>query len=231
MSFKSLVIFFAFTCCYASSAFSGMVDQPIGTIYPIKEESLLKVIMSRLSNMQKTGEIKKMQDEWKKTAINTINHPDGVDLPTTTIFKTHYYDPSIVLQHDVILPNGETLYKKGTKVNPLSIRGLSKRYIFIDGSDPEQVEFAKSLYEKSGWRDRVVLVKGSYMDLMKTWKHRVYFDQLGTSGIGGHQKETLVDTFQISAVPSVLFQNGLYLQIDAVPEKDFKEYLSKRESN
>lgn len=213
-----------------SSAFAGMSEQVIGPTYPIQEESLLKVIMSRLSHMEKTGEIKKMQDEWKKTAINTINHPEGVNLPEATIFKTHYYDPSIELTHDVVLPNGQTLYKKGTKVNPLSIRGLTKRYIFIDGSDPDQVEFAKSLYQNSGWRDRVILVKGSYMDLMKSWHHRVYFDQLGQLDDGGHPKQTLVDTFQIDAVPSVLFQNGLYLQIDAVPRKEFKEYLAKQES-
>ncbi len=49
-------------------------------------------------------------------------------------------------------------------------------------------------------------------DLTKAWKTQVYFDQRGT----------LSKRFGITAVPTVISQQGAYLQVDEVPAKDLK---------
>ncbi|MCI4411710.1 MAG: hypothetical protein JHC38_08565, partial [Thiotrichales bacterium] len=185
-------------------AFSSV--ETIGTIYPIKEQSLLEAILSKLNGMEKSGELAKRQDDMKRIALERIEHPRGQTIPKATKSATHYYDPSIVVTQDMYLPSGQLMHAAGTKVNPLAIKSFSKRMIFIDATDKSQVAWAKKQYEQSGWRDKVILVNGSYMDVMKDWGHRVYFDQV--TGMDGGHRETLVMKFGIKAVPSLVYQEG-----------------------
>lgn len=193
---------------------SSMAIDTIGTTYPIKEVSLLESILNKLKGMEVSGELARRQDDMKRIALNRIEHPRGQIIPKAARNQTHYYDPSIVVTHDMYLPSGQLMHAAGTKVNPLVIKSFSKRMIFIDATDKSQVIWAKAQYEKSGWRDKVILVNGSYMDVMKDWGHRVYFDQL--TGMDGGHRETLVMKFGIKAVPSLVYQQGEKLRIDEV---------------
>lgn len=221
---KAIVVFFLSQPFYVLAG--SHKEIVIGPVYEIKEVSLLDLIMNRLHDMQNSGELQSMQDEWKRKSINAIKNPVGVNLPNAKEFVTHYYDPSIVVQQDIHLPDGSLLHKAGTEVNPLSIKSLSKRYIFINGTDSTQLAFAKRLFEDSGWRDKVVLVKGSYADVIKEWGKSVYFDQRGFGPGGVGKRETLVQRFQISALPSVLYQENKLLRIDAIPESQYQSFLN-----
>jgi conjugal transfer pilus assembly protein TraW len=193
---------------------SAMAIDTIGTTYPIKEVSLLETILNKLKGMEVSGELARRQDDMKRIALNRIENPRGQIIPKAARNQTHYYDPSIVVTQDMYLPSGQLMHAAGTKVNPLAIKSFSKRMIFIDATDKSQVSWAKAQYEKSGWRDKVILVNGSYMDVMKDWGHRVYFDQV--TGMDGGHRETLVMKFGIKAVPSLVYQQGDKLRIDEV---------------
>lgn len=189
-------------------------DDVIGTTYPIAEKSLLEEILNKLKDMESTGELSKKQEEMKQAAIDSINNPRGTKLPRASSNATHYFDPSITVDKDIPLPDGRILHKAGTTVNPLMIKSFTKRMIFIDGNDKKQVDWAVKQYELSGWRDKLILVDGSYMDLMKRLNgKRVYFDQLGGK-LGS--RETLAKRFGIKAVPSMVYQEGNKLRIDEV---------------
>lgn len=195
-----------------SVATANAVDV-IGPVYPIKEPSLLDSILSKLKQMEQTGQIQQIQQQWQNMARDRVLNPQGTSLPKVNANSQRFYDPSITVNRDIYLPDGQLLHKAGTVVNPLTIKSFSKRMIFIDATVQSQVNWAKNQYEQSGWRDKVILVKGSYVDVMKAWKHPVYFDQLG--GTLG-QRETLVQRFGIQAVPSMVYQSGDKLIIEEV---------------
>ncbi len=187
--------------------------EKIGPVYEIVEPSLLKEILDKLQQLEGSGELAALQKKMQDDAKRTIERPAGVLLPRAEKYEFHLFDPSITLDEDMYLPDGRLLHKAGTRLNPLNVARLSKRYIFIDGDDPEQVEFAHDLYRDSGWRDRVVLVKGSLKDIYAKWNRPVYFDQLGIAGQG---KTTLVNTFGVKSLPSVVSQQGLYLKVESI---------------
>lgn len=191
----------------------GMAHERVGPVYEIAEDDLLKEILQRLTRLEEEGKIKEYEEEFKRSVLSSVDNPKGILLPRATVNQTHYFDPSIETPNDILLVDGSVLHPAGTLVNPLTIRGLSKKYIFIDANDQEQVDFAYEIYKESGWRDRVVLTNGSFKDVSNKWGKPVYFDQLG---VPGQQKETLVSIFGINSLPSVVYQEGLLLRVDAV---------------
>ena len=65
---------------------------------------------------------------------------------------------------------------------------------------------ARGLIDVYRGRAKPILVGGSYMDLMRSWKLRLYYDQEGV----------LVRKFGITAVPAIVSQEGQRLRIDEV---------------
>lgn len=205
-----LIVFFILG--FLSSA--TQASDVIGKTYPIKEVSLLDVMLNKLKQMQSTGEMSQLQEAFKAKALDRIENPIGIQLPKAVHYVKRYFDPSIVVTKDMMLPDGQLLHKAGTRVNPLAIRPLTKRMIFVDATDKQQLVWAKKQYEQSGWRDKVILVNGSYLDVMKDWGKRVYFDQQAKMDGGG--RKTLVQHFGIRAVPSVVSQEGNQLKIEEI---------------
>lgn len=200
-------------CLFMSPIVTASVLTSIGNTYEIKEVSLLEVLYQKLNELDANGDISKIQNEMTSNSQKYLQRPTGIFLPKTLKNKTHYFDPSIVLTEDLYLQDGTLLHTKGTKLNPLLIRGLSKKIIFIDGDDKEQLEYAFKLFKQSSWLDKVVLIRGDFLKILTEWERPIYFDQLG---ISGQNKLTLREKFNIQSVPSVVYQDGNLLRIDAV---------------
>lgn len=182
----------------------------IGPTYPIAERHLLDHIMSRLREKERTGELKKFEQLAKERATQSVNNPTPVPgLARTQAARTYYFDPTFVLDRNVVDENGALMFPAGTRKNPLEVVGLSKHLLFFDARDPRQVVRARELIDVYQGRVKPILVGGSYMDLMKAWKLRVYYDQEGV----------LVRKFGITAVPAIVSQEGQRLRIDEVPVK------------
>lgn len=179
----------------------------IGPTYPIAERHLLDHIMSRLREKERSGELKKFEQLAKERATQSVNNPTPVPgLARTQAARTYYFDPTFVLDRNVVDENGALMFPAGTRKNPLEVVGLSKHLLFFDARDPRQVVRARELIDVYQGRVKPILVGGSYMDLMKAWKLRVYYDQEGV----------LVRKFGITAVPAIVSQEGQRLRIDEV---------------
>lgn len=179
----------------------------IGPTYPIAERHLLDHIMSRLREKERTGELKKFEQLAKERATQSVNNPTPVaGLARAQAARTYYFDPTFVLDRNVVDENGALMFPAGTRKNPLEVVGLSKHLLFFDARDPRQVARARELIDVYQGRVKPILVGGSYMDLMKAWKLRVYYDQEGV----------LVRKFGITAVPAIVSQEGQRLRIDEV---------------
>jgi len=177
----------------------------IGPTHPIGEPHLLDDIQRRLQEKERSGELKRLEEAARQRGVRSVAEPAPVPgLRVTTVARSFYYDPTLVLERNVVDEQGRVLFPAGTRKNPLEVVALSKRLLFFDARDPRQVRQARRLIDAHGGRVKPVLVGGSYLDLMKRWRVRVYYDQNGT----------LTRQLGIAQVPALVSQDGLRLRID-----------------
>ncbi len=176
-----------------------------GHLFEIIEPDLLEHIEKKLAQLEKSGELTQHQDVLQKRATAAIRRPKDVPgIKNVIKSRVFYHDPSITVPYDLKDLQGQTFQKAGRKVNPLKIRSMTKKLVFIKGDDKKQVEWAQSKFNFS--RDKLILVNGSPFELMEQLNHPVYFDQGGT----------LTKKLTIRAVPAVVSQEGLLLKIEEV---------------
>ena len=181
----------------------------IGPVYSIAEKDLLAFIETRLRAKEGSGELAAIQREATDRALRSIEDPQPVtEVGKVVKGRTYYYDPSVVVPANITDEAGKVLIPAGTKVNPLETVSLSKQLLFFDARDPKQVRQARALIASNRGQLKPILTGGSYMDLMRRWKLRVYYDQQGA----------LVKQLGILAVPALVSQEGKRLRIDELPQ-------------
>ena len=177
----------------------------IGPVYPIQEPHLLDFIRQRLQEKERSGELKKLEEQARERAVNGVRQPTPIaGIKTTETARTFYYDPTFTLDRNVVDDRGNLLFAAGTRQNPLEIVSLSKHLLFLDARDKRQVIRARELLRFYNGRVKPILVGGSYLDLMKAWRISVYYDQQGV----------LSRRLGIKQVPAIVSQEGRRLRID-----------------
>ncbi len=177
----------------------------VGPVYEIKEPHAIEYIKETLLKKQRSGELAKWEEESKQRVIAGIRNPQPVPgITRADAARTFYYDPTFVLHENIIDHQGNILYPAGFTKNPLEVFSLSKHILFFDARDRKQVAMARQLITHYKGRVAPILVGGSYLDLMREWKLRVFYDQYGE----------LTERFGITKVPALVSQEGLMLRID-----------------
>ncbi|MCP5233261.1 MAG: type-F conjugative transfer system protein TraW [Zoogloeaceae bacterium] len=177
----------------------------IGPTYEISEPHLLQMIEQRLREKERSGELGRLEAEARERGIATVKNPPPVTgLRATDTVRTFYVDPSFTLDRNILGPQGELLFAAGTRKNPLEVVSLSRHLLFFDARDPRQVGRARQLITLYQGRVKPILVGGSYLDLMQSWRLPVYYDQQGL----------LIRRLGITQVPALVSQEGLRLRID-----------------
>lgn len=179
----------------------------VGPTYPIIEKDMIEMMKGKLSKMEKSGELKKLNDKYKSDVINSVESPRPVPgLRSTDTARTFYIDPTWTLDRNAVDANGRVLYPAGTKVNPLDYAPMTQFLLFFDERDKAQVEFARKFIANSKTRVKPILVAGSPMKLMRDWKREVFFDQGGA----------LSKRFALSQTPAIVSQEGNRLRVDEI---------------
>ncbi|MDA0902096.1 MAG: type-F conjugative transfer system protein TraW [Proteobacteria bacterium] len=178
---------------------------PEADIYDIIETDLSADIKNKLTNLEESGELKKLQKEWQKQAIQRAERPKAVEGLSKAIKTREFiYDPSVTSNKDIYDHQGNIVVKQGTKVNPLHYQNLPQRLLFINGDDKDQVKWA---FDKSKQHQSlIILTQGNVMQLMRDNKTRIYFDQNGY----------LIKTFNIQNLPAEVYQEEDILKIREV---------------
>jgi len=175
----------------------------VGTTFEILEEDLLEVIERKLKIFEAEGSLHEHQQKFAKQSQERIKRPKPVEgIKHTKEPRSFIYDPSIIVPYDLKDHQGKVFYAKGTKVNPLDYKSLTKPLLFIDGDDGPQVEWAIGLQPVS----LIILTNGSPFELMKKLDSPVYFDQEGV----------LVKKLGIQQVPAKVTQQEKYLLIEEI---------------
>jgi len=169
-----------------------------GHTYEIIEEDILKFIERKLAQV----DLKKLNQEMKTKTTEYVNRPTPVKgITRATESKITYYDPTYILQEDIKDHEGRLIHKAGKRINPLEYLSLGENLIFIDGDDSEQVDLALTL--NAVGKTKIILVKGSPIELQRKNKIWVYFDQAGM----------ITRKLGITEVPAFVDQENLKLRI------------------
>ena len=177
----------------------------LGPTYGIAEPHLLNFIEERLRDKERSGELQRLMQEAQSRGIDVVRQPPPVSgLRATETPRTFYIDPTFTLDRNIVDAGRRLLFAAGTRKNPLEVVSLSKRLLFFDARDPRQVAHALVLIGRYDGKVKPILTGGSYLDLMKTWRVAVYYDQQGA----------LTRRLGIRQVPALLSQEGQRLRVD-----------------
>ncbi|MBM5802488.1 MAG: type-F conjugative transfer system protein TraW [Cyanobacteria bacterium K_DeepCast_35m_m2_023] len=189
-----------------------------GNTFPVKEEGFIAMIQRKLKGINLEEHREKMRTHAKRV----VEEPSPVARITRAI-KTvsHSFDPSYILQEDVILPCGKLLYAAGESVNPLDHMSWEGKLLFIDARDKEQVEWVLGKHfgtdeqepgQNKENNNKIVLVAGRPLELEEELQQPIYFDQSGE----------LTTKFNIAHVPAVVEQEGKYLKVTEIDIREDK---------
>lgn len=195
---KMSAVVLSFTTGFSSQAENLGV---FGETFEIEEEDLLKQILSKLRGLQNNGELERLTVEANRRVKNMILRPNQVQGVSYAETRREYlFDPSIVVTKDLFDDRGRIFARKGKRFNPLD-NVTMRPLIFIDGENEKHIKRAVSkLSDTKIYRHdqgKIILIKGSPLDLQKKLKQEIYFDQFGL----------LSRRLKIKHVPAIVYQN------------------------
>ncbi|KTC87653.1 type-F conjugative transfer system protein TraW [Legionella drozanskii] len=179
-----------------------------GQVFPVIEADLRELIMKRLTEMQESGALLKHQRLIEQRVAEHIIRPKPLTLAPTKTPKTFRIDPTVLVSHDVALPDGTLIAKKGTAINPFNHLQFSKTLIFFNADDANQMAWVKKHYNDYHYV-KFILISG---DIRQASEHfgRIYFDLEGR----------ITSQLHIKHVPSVVSQDGLYWKVVEIGVND-----------
>jgi conjugal transfer pilus assembly protein TraW len=147
----------------------------VGPTYEIAERDLIEVMKDKFRRMEKSGELARLQENYKQKVIDAVEKPRPVQgVSSTETVRTFYVDPTWTLDRNVVDEQGKLLFPAGTKVNPLDYAPLTQYLLFFDQREKAQVAFARRFIEQSKARVKPILVGGEPLKLMRQWKREVF---------------------------------------------------------
>lgn len=201
----SLILLCALTFSSAGQASDHGV---VGQTFPIIETDLLSVIEQRLTKLQASGGIDRMNAEFARRAEAKVRRPTPVaGITPATQARVWAFDPTIVIEKDVKDQKGNYVARAGQTVNPLDFVAMHQALVFVDGDDKAQMEWATNQY--SDLKAKIILVSGSPIEEMTARKRRFYFDQEGR----------LTGKFGVRHTPAVAEQDGKVIKVSEIKLK------------
>jgi conjugal transfer pilus assembly protein TraW len=177
-----------------------------GATYPIIEEDAISQLKKAIAKYD-WEKFKSMQKE----KIKNFKPKDLVDLPVAKEDKVFKVDMTGAIKEDIIGRDGEVIYPKGYRYNPMEYVFMRRIIVFINGKDEKQIEWYKKSPYPADMRTMLLITDGSYLDVRK---------KLNTLTVYYANRE-IIERMGIKAVPSVAVQKGTELEV--------QEYALKKE--
>ena len=177
-----------------------------GATYPIIEEDAISQLKKAIAKY----DWEKFKNK-QKEKIKNYKPKDLVDLPVAKEDKVFKVDMTGAIKEDIIGRDGEVIYPKGYRYNPMEYVFMRRIIVFINGKDEKQIEWYKKSPYPADMRTMLLITDGSYLDVRK---------KLNTLTVYYANKE-IIERMGIKAVPSVAVQKGTELEV--------QEYALKKE--
>ena len=178
-----------------------------GATWPVAEPDLLARIEARLVEMERSGELARLEQEARAHARTKLEEPEPVaGIAPAREKRSRLFDPSITVERDIRTADGVLIAAAGTRENPLESMTLTRDLLFVDGRRVAEIAWALAHVRPA----KIVLLAGRPLDLMRRHGRPFFFDQ------GGR----LAARFGIGATPSLVAQDGARLRITEIPLDD-----------
>jgi len=178
-----------------------------GATWPVAEPDLLEEIEARLTEMQRSGELARLEDEARERARQRLEEPEPVPgIAPATEERSRPFDPAITVARDIRTESGTLIAASGTRVNPLERVGLTRDLIFVDGRREAEIAWALERMRSGDRPAKIVLLAGRPLDLMRRHRRPFFFDT------GGR----LAARFGIAVTPTLVEQDGSRLRLTEI---------------
>ena len=182
-----------------------------GETWPVAEPDLLAQIEARLMEMERSGELARLQGEARSRARLRLEEPEPVaGIVPATETRSRLFDPSIAVERDIRAADGTIIAAAGTRANPLDRVALTRDLLFIDGRRKAEIAWAFARTRAGGRPAKIVLLAGRPLDLARRHGTPVFFDQ------GGR----LAARFGLNRTPVLIEQAGSRLRITEIPVEE-----------
>ena len=175
----------------------------IGDVYPIMEPNFLTTIHTRLTDFKKSGGLAKQEKIIQARVRHDILNPPVLPLVPSEHTTQVNFTPSYTLTQPVMV-GGRVLYPAGMTVYPLRRVKLHEVLLFFNGTDPEQVVWAKQAAKRYPFVKRI-LTGGNIATLSKALG-RIYYDQYAK----------ITKSLHITHVPAIVQQVDQHLVVTFV---------------
>jgi conjugal transfer pilus assembly protein TraW len=181
----------------------------MGATYDILEPNMIDEMKRRIMTVDWN---KKKEDAIK----NIWNNQTMFQLPVSKLQSTRVLDMSIKLTQDISLPDGRMIAKKGDVVDPQKLLPMKHVFIVFDNTDNQQRELAKKIGDENRRNNTPVVYLFSNMDKSQGWQA---FNGMSDYFAAPVYKlsQSLIDRFQIHALPSVIKSQGEQIIITEYP--------------
>ena len=177
-----------------------------GATYPVIEEDAIAQLKKAISGYDWV----KFKNKQKEKIIN-FKPKDLMDLPVAKENKVFNVDMTGTIKEDIIGRDGEVIYPKGYKYNPMEYVFMRRIIVFINGRDEKQIEWYKQSPYPVDMRTMLLITDGSYLDVRKKLKTLTVY----------YANREIIERMGIKALPSVAVQKGTQLEV--------REYALKKE--
>ena len=192
-----------------------------GVTWPVAEPDLLEQIEARLIEMERSGEMARLEQEARASARRKLEEPNPAPgIAPAREERSRLFDPAITVARDIRTADGALIAAAGTRVNPLERTVLARDLLFVDGRREAEIAWALAREEESGRPAKIVLLAGRPLELMRRHGRPFFFDQ------GGR----LAARLRLSLTPSLVEQAGSQLRITEIPVED-RESANKGEED
>ncbi len=180
-----------------------------GEVFPVIEEDIRQTIMRKLHEMERTGELQQHQKEVIARVSTHVRRPKPVNLATTSTPSTFEIDPSIVVNQDIVTPDGALVASAGMHLNPFEQVSFSKTLFFFNADDLKQMNWVKKHYQD--YHHVVFILTGGDVKDTSSVFGAVYFDLEGR----------LSSYFHLKHVPSIVNQKGMVWKVQEIGQNAF----------
>ena len=179
-----------------------------GATWPVAEPDLLIEIEARLLQMQRSGELARLEEDARIRARRQLEEPAPVPgIAPATQERSRPFDPTIVVSRDIRTPDGALIAAAGTRVNPMEHLPLTRALLCFDGRRDAEIAWALKRMESGDRPGKIVLLAGRPLDLMRRHRRPFFFDT------GGR----LAARFGIAATPTLVERDGSRLRLTEIP--------------
>jgi conjugal transfer pilus assembly protein TraW len=169
-----------------------------GATYPIMEGDAISQMKKAIAGYDWEKFKRKQREE-----INNYKPKDLVDLPTVREDKVFKVDMTGTIKEDIVGKDGEVIYPKGYRYNPMEYVFMRRILVFINGKDEKQIEWYKQSPYPTDMRTMLLITDGSYLNVRKNLKALTVY----------YANKEIIERMGIKAVPSVAVQKGTELEV------------------